>query len=573
MITHPEGLEQLSERIDELEKRVMRLENSSQAAPVEEPAKPAFSTARTSDSVETLQLSASLTFIGKALLGIAGAYLLRAVSASGALPRAIVAPIAVAYAIGWLVVAIRSGARGRLAGVLYSSTSILILAPMLWELCLRFDAMSASVAALVIALYVAVTVILARGAHDPWGLAVAYTGAALTALALSIGTHDMAPFTAVLLAMAILTEFARIRGRAVPFAHLVFLAVDLDIWALILIYRSPAESRPEYPSLGPGLLVAAPLLLFAVHVAGIALHTLGRRRPIAVADVLQAMIALFLVACGLLWFTPAEMGTAALGTLCAALAGACYWLVLGPVRASGIPRNSIILAGWGLALLPGGTFLLSPHTAPTMIAILGSAAMVAHGRLRRRILESHSAALLAVAGLASGTLLFAWHCLVGQMPPPPGWFIPGTSVLTIFTSAICLEVADEDLPDQVVHFTVAFLAAAALSGLLVYAAVGLAASVLAPSAFHVALLRTTVLCTMACMLAFAGARLRRMAWTRMAYVLVVFATAKLLFEDLRHGRLEFAAGSICLVALTFILVPRIASRGRRSAGASSVRLV
>ena len=96
----------------------------------------------------TLRPAGSLfPVLGKAMLGIAGAYLLRAVAESSSLPKTAVAAAGIAYALGWLVWAARTRGGARFASAIYACTSALILAPMLWELTLRFNVLPAAVAA------------------------------------------------------------------------------------------------------------------------------------------------------------------------------------------------------------------------------------------------------------------------------------------------------------------------------------------------------------------------------------------------------------------------------------------
>jgi predicted tellurium resistance membrane protein TerC len=59
--------------------------------------------------------------------------------------------------------------------------------------------------------------------------------------------------------------------------------------------------------------------------------------------------------------------------------------------------------------------------------------------------------------------------------------------------------------------------------------------------------------------------------TRMAYVALAFVAAKLLFEDLRHGHMEFTAGSIFLFAITLIAVPRLVRMGTKSRAEAHAR--
>jgi predicted tellurium resistance membrane protein TerC len=48
----------------------------------------------------------------------------------------------------------------------------------------------------------------------------------------------------------------------------------------------------------------------------------------------------------------------------------------------------------------------------------------------------------------------------------------------------------------------------------------------------------------------------------LAYGALAFLAAKLLFEDLRHGHMEFIAASIFVFAITLIAVPRLVRMGK-----------
>ena len=142
------------------------------------------------------------------MLGMAGAYALRAVAESGSFPKLAAVALAIAYAAAWLVGAARVPARLRFAGTTYAATSALILAPMLWEMTLRFRFLSPAAAAGVLAAFVFTAYILAwKRQLTPIVWAAWLTGA-VTAIALLIATHQMVPFIAVLLLMALLSEIA-----------------------------------------------------------------------------------------------------------------------------------------------------------------------------------------------------------------------------------------------------------------------------------------------------------------------------------------------------------------------------
>ena len=76
------------------------------------------------------------------MLGIAGAYVLRAVAESGSFPKLVVVALALAYAATWMVWASRVPVGAPFASTAYAATSALILVPMLAELTLRFQVLS-----------------------------------------------------------------------------------------------------------------------------------------------------------------------------------------------------------------------------------------------------------------------------------------------------------------------------------------------------------------------------------------------------------------------------------------------
>jgi hypothetical protein len=592
-IAHSEGLDQLAERICALEKRVSCLELSNlELSNLEQSPTSAVELATnlaalqpnpTTERAESSQIGWALTVVGKALLGIAGAYVLRALSGSsvmstgvgatsgfGVIPRSLVAAVAVAYALGWLVAAARTAPIHRFAGVLYASTSALILAPMLWEMTLRFHVMPAWVAAVIVAAYACAATALAWRPERSPIFSAAYAGCAITALALLIGTHNMAPFTAILLTLLLVCEFSGGKLSARDIRPVVAIAADLAVWTLLFIYRSLLDStslntptfspHADYPPLSTAALVAAPFLLFAIQAASVAARTGVATRKISAFEAAQAMVALLLAACGIVWFLPATSGPI-LGALCLALSAVCYFAAFTRFRHAAESRNFRVFSTWAGALFACGLYLAAPQSVAC--ALLGCAAVTAvflSRRMQSLALEIHGILFLAVAAGASGLIAFAFSAMAGQMPPPPAWPVLVVALCAPLVYGTAHETVAEPWPMQLLHFVPAMLAGCAVAALFTRAFVGLAALVLSPDVFHIALIRTIILCLAALTMAFGGARLGRLQMTRSAYAAIAFVAAKLLFEDLRHGHMEFIAASIGLVAVTLIAVPRLARR-------------
>lgn len=98
--------------------------------------------------------SGAVPIIGKAVLGIAGAYLLRAIAESSSVPKLPVLFAAILYACFWMFWAVRIHAASRFASITYGITSTLILSPLLWESTVRFQVLSPAVAAAVTVAFV-----------------------------------------------------------------------------------------------------------------------------------------------------------------------------------------------------------------------------------------------------------------------------------------------------------------------------------------------------------------------------------------------------------------------------------
>jgi hypothetical protein len=557
----PEVLTRLNTRLNDLENRVALLEHPSEAlaalpasASPEIPAiaSPSFS-----------QAGAIFPVLGRAMLGMAGAYALRAVAESGSFPKLAAVALAIAYAAAWLVGAARVPARLRFAGATYAGTSALILAPMLWEMSLRFRFLSPAAAAGVLAAFVFTAYVLAwKNQLTPIVWAAWLTGA-VTAIALSIATRQMVPFIAVLLLMALLGEIAADRNRWISLRPVAAIAADLATAALICIYASPQTSRPDYPAVSTGALLAPAFILLLIYGANVVLRTTVLRRQISIPEAAQAVIAFLLAADAVLHFAPAA-GVVAFGVFCLVLSAAGYTALLPRFAEPAERRNYSVYALWSAALLLLGCCLCLPPL--WLAACLGVAAIVATSvgvRVSRLTLVFHGFLFALAAAFACGWMQYAAHALAGAFPTPPlgiAWII---AACTILVYAIGGQLRAERWQHRIVHVLSATLAVASMATVLVSALVWIVAAVITPGASHVAVVRTLAACSLALALAGLGPRWQRVELVWLAYATLALVTAKLLFEDLRQGHPEFIAASIFLYAVTLILVPRLARRASR----------
>ena len=564
----PDALERLTARLDMLERRIHALEHPSEA-PVAAPVSQAtpLQAAPADEPVGFAPASGMFSVLGKAMLGIAGAYVLRAVAETGSLPKLAVAAVAIVYAIFWLVWSSRVKACQWMVSAVYACTSALILGPMLWELTLRFKVLPPAMTAGILCVFVIAASAIAWKRDLVSIIWVANVTAVVVALALSFATHDLPPFIATLLLMVLVSEVAATRNRDLSVRPLVAAAADLAIWALIFIYSSAPNTRMDYRPLGNAQLLVPATLLFLIYAASFTLKTIAQKRKITIFETGQTLIAFLLLACSLLTFKQ-QAGAAVLGAICMALSAASYvavFLFLGDAAEDeAASRNLRVFVTWSAALLLAGSWLLVPPAwLAAWLCLVSLAAAVPGARLAHVALHVHGLIYLLAAFIASGLSVFVFNALAGALPAAPVWSVFLVTACAVACYAVAKPFPAERLGQRILRLLPALLAVCVIAALLVQ---GLFALGIAADAYHIAFIRSIVTCALALALAFSGSRWQRVELSWIAYTTLVFVAAKLLFEDLRHGHLGFIAASIFVFAVTLIAVPRLARMGQHGNG-------
>jgi len=557
----PSTLDQLSARLETLEKRVYDLEHpsvvyqESEASPT-----PLYETV---EDRSIAQAGGLFSIVGRAMLGIAGAYILRAVAESTPLPKLAVAAIAIAYATLWLVWAVRVKAASWVPSAVYAGTSAVILAPMLWELTLRFKVLAPSISAAILAIFVLTASALTWKRNLTSVLWVVNATAAATALALAIASRELIPFIYALLFMVVICEVAAKLNHGSSLRSLVAIAADVGIWALIFIYTGPQDARVDYPVLGTAALLIPGCVLFLIYAASIAVGTILNKGNITVFETVQPVIAFLLAGSSLLYFE-SHSGPMYLGVACLVLAAPCYALTLTAFSGISAIRNYQIFFSWGTGLLLAGSFLCLPTLGVTLcLGVSAIACMLLGIRLHRLTLQAHGLVLLVSATVASGLAGYAFNTLAGTLPITLTASICIAAVSTLVFYGVDKHGAEETWALRSVRIVSAALAVCALAAFLVQGLLYVLALRITLDVYHVAFIRTLTCCTVALSLAFSGSRWRRKELTNIAFATLAFVAAKLVFEDLRHGRFEFIAGSIFLFAISLIAVPRLARMGQK----------
>lgn len=555
----PGALELLANRVDELEKRVHALEHPAKANLTEPGA--THSSEASADSESILATVNVFPLIGRAMLGIAGAYVLRAVAAADILPKVGVSALAVVYAFGWLVWSSRVSRSH--ARVVYAATSALILAPMLWEITLELHVFTPMASAGVLAAFVTLATVLdlrLNGTRTMW---IAQGIAVTTAAALAFATHHILPFLIALLIAVFVSEYARMLDHAQPVWPWIALVADGAAWGTIFIYTGPANTRAEYPELSAAALIAPACLLFAINGSGVIVRAIVRQNRIGVFETIQVMIAFLLAVSGVLHFAP-QPGTVVLGVVCLILSASTYVASFRFLRKLEERRNFAVFGSWSAALLLAGSlWALPPSGAAILLAIVSVAATWFAGRIEAGMLELHEALFLLAATVICGLPQYIFAVLAGSIPGRPVAAMLIVSVCAALAFLTERDAGDESSSRRILRFVPVLVAGCALIALLIHGVLAAAALAFALGVHHVAFLRTLTICLAASGMAFGGSRGGRAELAHLAYAALVFVAAKLLFEDLRHGHMEFIAGSISLFAMALIAVPRLVRLGAK----------
>lgn len=559
-------LKHLSERVQELERRVSALEGLAAGSSyprltgteIQEPRVRAPGRA-----FPFLDASGgAVPVLGTAVLGIAGAYLLRAIAESNTIPKLPVSLVAIVYAAFWMVWAAKKHATSRFAGVTYGITSALILSPLLWESTVRFQVLSPAFAAVVLVAFLVLSLALAWQ-HDlqgiPWIAMLASVG---TALALIIGTRELVPLTAALLAVAAAAEVAACLGHRLSLRAVPALAADFAVWLLVYVLTSSGGVPEGYHPVSPATITTLCLALAAIYGSSIGVRSFGLRQRITLFEVGQGVLAFTLAAYGAMRATQGS-AAAALGALFLLLAAACYWGALSRFTEEAYTRNRRVSANWAAALLLAGGFLLFPANFQVpILCLLAAAAAFVYTRTRKLSLGLHASFYLVAAAAVSALPAYAASALAGNVPGAADW----TVWIVLISAVVCYAVGSRGGEDQgkrrllwVVPATLVGFAGAALA---VAAIVGLFAGRMELGASRLSVVRTIVNCALALVLGFLGSRWKRVELGWVAYAAVAFGTLKLLFEDLRFGNAASLVVSLLFYGLILILLPRWTRRGK-----------
>jgi len=375
----------------------------------------------------------------------------------------------------------------------------------------------------------------------------------VTAIALMVQTGNLVPFAAAILGIACVIESSACRGHARNMRAPAAIAADFAIWLIFFMMSRPGGVPEHYKPVGVAACLALSALLLLIYSVSIVWQTVVLRRVIAIAEVVQAIVAFTLAAGGALVITQGR-SAGWVGALCALACAACYFTAF--IRfADSERRNHHVFASWGAAFGLAACVLILPANDLTPIWSAAAVIMIIAGaRVSRPTLSIHGALYLLAAGLISGLPATIVNAFTGET------LTPATSALWIMSvSASCCFAACYFAKSGLVQVNVvpAFFAVMSIGALIILVVVPVIGSKLTPS--FLATARTLVICALALTVGFTGSRTRHRELVWVSYAAIALGTVKLVMEDFRQSHPAALAVSLVCYGAVLILVPKLSS--------------
>ena len=508
---------------------------------------------------------AILSLVGRLLLVLAGGFFLRAVTDSGAIPVAVGIALAFAYAVVWLVMSDRAGARGQIPNAVFHSLGAALVAfPLLVEATTRFKVLTGSTSVLVLAALSAAFLVVAwrrRLRAVAW---ITVVGALPASAAILVQTGVVAPFALYLIGLGLATLWLSYSTGWWGGRWPVALAADLAVVGVTLRALEPEQLD------SPAAAVLLQLLLLVGYLGSTAIRTLVRGHAVSRFEVVQTAAAMLVSLGGAVYMARATgAAPVALGAAAVVVGTACYGVAVAVVdRRKGSTLNFYFYTSLALVLvLAGFSIAVDGVWSGAVFALFGVLATALWSRLGRLFTLLHGAVYIVAAGVVAGSLGYCARTLVAGAEGP--WAVPDAVMLVVLVAsglsaglAAMRATADGDELAIGTRFliTIVFVwtAGGSLTGYIAPVAGGLADRSIDPGVL--ATVRTGVLSVGTLVIAWLGAHARFREWGWLVYPLLIGIGLKLLTQDFKHSRPATLFVALALYGVALIIAPRLRRR-------------
>lgn len=512
-----------------------------------------------SDSgAEEAESGFDLALIGRTLIVLGGAYLLRAVTEGGYLPAAMGVAIGMLYALFWSVPALRPAVSSRSAtwfGVATALTSL----PLIFESVRKFQLLGPWSSALALSMVTAVMGVLVWRRRLE-GLAWTFTlmALALTTL-LMLETKSIVPYALYLTALGVGTLWL---GYALEWTFLRWVvALETNI---VLAVLCSLVATNQVADISPAVAIAVVCVAFAAYLSSFAVRTLLRERDAVPFEIAQTLALLVFGMGGAMWVAVSRSTLELpLALAMIALAAGSYAVSFAFIpRHSATPRNFVFYSSLALMLLVvGGAFITRGLPSSILFASLAIACAWLSVHYRKSSLALHAAVYLVSGFVGAGLVGMGFRALALNVEN--GWPAPDAGmILLLVASAIAAAIRPIERQGSFELWTAAKVMILAE---LVWIGATLVMSVAGPFVIGsfgsdpavIAVVRTALLAGLTILTAWASRFPALSPGRLLCNPLMLVLGLKLLWDDFRTGRPGTLFVSLAIVGVALVLTPKL----------------
>ncbi len=397
----------LTDHVRTLELRLVALEWNGAAKGAESP--PPVSTA---SGVEHVPVQQWLALVGRTLVVLGGAYLLRALTDSHIFTAPVGVALGLLYGAPWLVLAARAGARGaQLDALCHGLATALIGYPLVWEATVRFGVLAPAQSAALLGALTAAALVLSAVTRLH-GLAWVITFGALgSATGLALATGDWNSYTLLTIGLGLGTLWL---GYIRNWGELAWLpAAGAN---LMLVFATDHAALRAAPN-GALLLQA---LMFTAYIGSFAVRTLVETHRTTAFEATQSAAVVTVALGGCIYLLLSNGGAFPIGLAALALGLGAYAFAFGFVQRRRDSRTFSFWALFALVVTAIGTTVCAGAVLGSVVYAASAATLAVIARQRESLTLTLHATLCAIAAsVGSGLVAIASVALV--RPPAAGW--------------------------------------------------------------------------------------------------------------------------------------------------------
>jgi hypothetical protein len=557
----------LARRVVELESRLEALERWKEAVSpgslLEAREESTFGSGVSSQPLENDDLALiappidfDLALVGRTLIVLGGAFLLRAITESGVVSAALGVSLGLAYAVTWLLIAFRSSVP-RKSAMYHGLAALLAAYPLIFEAARRFDVLGAVTAALALAGVTALWATLAWK-REQHGVAWVGTLGGLAVASLLMGvTGSMMPFLWYLIALGVTTLWMGYHLDWYLLRWPVALVVDgmLVVMAVLVV--------SDRAVISPVIAIATGLAAFVAYLVSFVVRNLLRERNVVAFEVAQAIAVLVAGLGAAMWIASVkDTFEMPLAISMLAIAAACYGasFVFIPRRHTS-PGSFFFYSTLALVLVLAGGVLIAERVSSSILwSVLALTSAYLAGRYEKAMLSVHCAIYLVAGVIGAGLVQSGLRILA--LEAKGDWTVAwGGAALILVASAAAAAIhpirrggtyAIWTAAKLVIILVFGWTAATILMGIL-----GQSIHASAPHQGMVAFERTAILSIFTVVAAWMARYPRLSPGRWVANILMIGLALKLLWDDLRFGTPLTMFLSLACVGIAMIVAQRL----------------